>query len=275
MIRSIAVDLDGTLVHDHEIQRKDREALLKALEEEIKVIPATTRLRISTARFFDDISIDRYPLICNNGARVLGPGWSEKSKFSVWKELKIEPEIARRIASYADKKDYELSTIFPEKVYRRKDGSQKSDDPKVGFVKRNMDVFDHGTPMNFMVHKVSDDNDLDTLLDLENFASENFGEEISLDRHHRGEEYRSLTIYDKEVSKLEALKEVCDRLDVELKEILAIGDDEVDKKMIQEAGIGVAMSDSPQEVKEAADEVVPKDQKNGVAWILDKFVFKV
>ncbi len=270
MIKLIAVDLDGTLVHEHEIAEEDREALLRVLDKNIPLVPTTTRLRISTARFFDGILIDRYPLICNNGARILGAGWSDPSGCSVWKELRIKAKIAEKVASYADKKDYELSTVFPEKVYRRNHRPKKSEDRKIGFVQKNMEALKHGTPINFMIHKVA--NDLETLVDLEKFVSENFREDLRLDRHHRGEEYRSLTIYDKGVSKLKALRSVCDRFDVGLDEVLAIGDDEVDKKMIEEAGIGVAMDNSPENIKEAADEIAPNCEKNGVAWVLNEYL---
>lgn len=273
MIRLVAVDLDGTLVHDHGISRKDREAVLRALEEDIPIIPATTRLRISTARFFDGIPIDRYPLISNNGARILGPGWFDPSTCSELKKIKLKTDVAEKIASYADKKRYRLSTLFSEKVYRKKDEPQKSENTKVGFVQKNVDALGHGTPINFMIHKAA--NDLEVLSDMERFASKNFKGYVRLDRHHRGTEYSSLTIYDKKVSKLEALRSVCDRLGVKLDGVLAIGDDEVDKKMIEEAGVGVAMFESPKSVKESADEIVPCCEKNGVTWALEKYLSEI
>ncbi len=271
MIKLVAVDLDGTLVHDHGIERKDREALLRVLNKNISLVPATTRLRISTVGFFDAIPIDIHPLICNNGARVLGSGWSDLSECRDWKLLKIELDIAERIASFADTNGYRLSTIFPEKVYRVKKQEETSEDKKVGFVHKNMEALDHGTPINFMIHKEA--NDLETLLHLEDFVTENFAEEVRMDRHHKEKEYSSLTIYDNKVSKLDALRSVCDELSVKLNEVLAIGDDEVDKDMIEKAGLGVAMSDSPECVKEVADQIVPNSEKNGIAWTLNRYLF--
>ncbi|MBS3817549.1 MAG: HAD family hydrolase [Candidatus Thermoplasmatota archaeon] len=271
MIKLVAVDLDGTLVHDHEIGEEDKEALFRALDQEIPIVPATTRLRPSTARFFEDISIDRYPLVCNNGARVLDSSWSAPSGCTELSNIKLNRDIAEEIATYADERDYNLSTVFPEKVYRKKELEGKSEDPMVIFKSKNIEALKNGTPVNFMIHKI--ENDLDALDDIENFVLKKFEDDVRIDRHHHGEEYRSLTIYDKSVSKLNGLELVCDRLGISLEDVLAIGDDEVDREMIERAGIGIAMGDAPAAVKEVAADVGLDCENNGVAWALNKYIF--
>ncbi|MEM1508314.1 MAG: phosphoglycolate phosphatase [Thermofilaceae archaeon] len=54
------------------------------------------------------------------------------------------------------------------------------------------------------------------------------------------------------VNKGTGLLEVCKRLELEPSEIVAIGDSSVDKPMFEIAGLGIALANSPIELKEAA-----------------------
>ncbi|MFP3872714.1 MAG: HAD hydrolase family protein [Candidatus Natronoplasma sp.] len=272
-IKLIAVDLDGTLISDGKISPENRRSVLRALEKDIPILPATTRIRLSTSRLLNSLPIDDYPLVCNNGARVLGPRWMDGSKNDELKLVRLKEEIARTIAHHSDEKGYKLSTVFPEKVVWMKDkGQEKDPDPKVRNAASNLEAVNHGTPVGFMMHR--SENGLDGLKDLENFVKEEFGRGVRTDRHHRGEEFRSLSVYDGTVCKSEGSKLASERLDISLKEVLAIGDDEVDKEMIEKAGTGIAMGDAPLPVKKIADDVAPDCEHNGVAWALNKFLLK-
>ncbi|HEY9762362.1 MAG TPA: Cof-type HAD-IIB family hydrolase [Trichocoleus sp.] len=61
-------------------------------------------------------------------------------------------------------------------------------------------------------------------------------------------------------------------LDLKPDQVMAIGDNFNDLEMIRYAGIGVAMGDAPQAVKEAADWVAPSVEVNGVADAIEKFL---
>lgn len=50
---------------------------------------------------------------------------------------------------------------------------------------------------------------------------------------------------------------------------MAIGDSYNDMEMLRYAGVGVAMANSPEFVKSAADIVVPSNDEDGVAAALD------
>jgi Cof subfamily protein (haloacid dehalogenase superfamily) len=73
------------------------------------------------------------------------------------------------------------------------------------------------------------------------------------------------------VSKASGLESVCERLGVAADDVLVIGDGRNDVEMIQWAGRGVAMGQSPIEVQEAADDVTATVLEDGVALELARW----
>jgi hydroxymethylpyrimidine pyrophosphatase-like HAD family hydrolase len=50
-----------------------------------------------------------------------------------------------------------------------------------------------------------------------------------------------------------------------------MGDSESDLGMLQQAGLGIAMDNAPDEVKRAALHIAPANDADGVAWAIEKF----
>ena len=66
------------------------------------------------------------------------------------------------------------------------------------------------------------------------------------------------------------LLELAERLHIRTEEILAIGDSENDVAMLQTAGVGVAMGNAKEHVREIADVVAPDNEHDGVAWTVER-----
>ncbi len=75
---------------------------------------------------------------------------------------------------------------------------------------------------------------------------------------------RLCEIMRKGVDKAYGLRALAAHLDIPLARILAIGDDVNDVTMLQEAGIGVAVNNAPEEVKAVADHVTSANNTDGV-----------
>ncbi|MDR1013053.1 MAG: HAD-IIB family hydrolase, partial [Lactobacillales bacterium] len=73
-------------------------------------------------------------------------------------------------------------------------------------------------------------------------------------------------------SKGNALLVLAKKLNLERKEIMAIGDAENDLSMIKVAGLGVAMANATIEVKKEADVETTSNNKSGVALAIEKWV---
>lgn len=268
------MDLDGTLVHDGNITAEDRLAVENTISKGIPVIPATTRMRFSAYILLQDLPVTDVPLICLNGAMVIGPGWHRAKEEDGWMERKLEMPVARKISEYADIMGYEITTIFSERKYwkERRDLPviSSSEDPVAHIIESNMQALERGPPVSYMMH--TEVNGDDCVEDMERFVNSRLKEYTCTHRHHRMGELKAITIYPQGTSKGKGVELVCKRLNISVKDVMAIGDDEVDIPMLKTAGTGIAMGNSPDSVRRIADHVVPSCQEGGVAHALGKYI---
>src|SRR5690606_17087092 len=75
-------------------------------------------------------------------------------------------------------------------------------------------------------------------------------------------------------SKGSALKTLLKEMNIAPANVLAIGDGENDIEMLQLAGIGVAMGNALQPVKDIANHVVSNNDADGVAEAIEAFALK-
>ncbi|MBM4038374.1 MAG: HAD family phosphatase [Planctomycetes bacterium] len=73
-------------------------------------------------------------------------------------------------------------------------------------------------------------------------------------------------------SKWAALRDILDANGIAPEEVVAIGDDENDISMLQAAGLGVAMGNAAYAVKSAAHLVVPSNDEDGVARVIERLL---
>ena len=80
-----------------------------------------------------------------------------------------------------------------------------------------------------------------------------------------------LEVMDTRGSKANAVRFVSERLGLTPGEIIAMGDNYNDVEMIQFAGMGVAMGNAPDDIKEKADYVTDTNNNDGVRKALERF----
>lgn len=79
----------------------------------------------------------------------------------------------------------------------------------------------------------------------------------------------------KGVNKAAAIREVCQLLDVDLAEVIAVGDSLNDIAAIQAAGLGIAMGNAQEEVKAVADAVTVTNNEDAIAAVIQKYIFEM
>lgn len=84
-----------------------------------------------------------------------------------------------------------------------------------------------------------------------------------------------LEFMNKEVDKGEAIKRLCEKLNISIDEVIAIGDSYNDISMIAVAGLGVAMGNAVQDVKDIANVTTKPNTEDGVSSILKQYVFNI
>jgi Cof subfamily protein (haloacid dehalogenase superfamily) len=72
------------------------------------------------------------------------------------------------------------------------------------------------------------------------------------------------------VSKAAALHFLCERMGITMEEVMAVGDSLNDIKMIQASGVGVAMGNAQEAIKNVADFVTDTNNNNGVAKAIER-----
>lgn len=81
----------------------------------------------------------------------------------------------------------------------------------------------------------------------------------------------ALEIFDNSCSKAVSVKYMSNQLSIPLKSMMAIGDSEGDKEMIQTVGYGIAMGNADESIKKIAFDVTSSNDEDGVANTLKKY----
>ncbi len=79
-------------------------------------------------------------------------------------------------------------------------------------------------------------------------------------------------LMDRTVDKAVALEQVAASYGLKASDVMAIGDAPNDKRMLEWAGLGVAMGNAWESVRSAADVVVPANDDDGVAHAIERYV---
>ncbi len=91
---------------------------------------------------------------------------------------------------------------------------------------------------------------------------------ITDDLYIEESENRIGMIMKKDATKEAGIKQICDHLKIDIKNVLVFGDDYNDIGMVKKCGIGVAVDNAIPEVKEVADYICESNENDGVAkWI--------
>ena len=81
-------------------------------------------------------------------------------------------------------------------------------------------------------------------------------------------------VMNKGTSKGRAVKVLADILNINREEVMCLGDSENDLSMIEFAGLGVAMGNAEEFLKEKADYITDTNENDGVAKAIEKFILE-
>lgn len=98
-----------------------------------------------------------------------------------------------------------------------------------------------------------------------------FEEQFPLLRFERFHGYVTNVLEQAEVSKSAAIKRVLEYLNIPKEEAIAFGDGGNDIDMLEYAGLGIAMGNGNELLKQRADFVTKKASEDGISYALKKF----
>ena len=260
MIKVIAMDMDGTLLNsNHVISSKTKEVLLKAQQKGIHLILASGRPLPGLKHQADVIGLDKNNLsyLAYNGA-IMVDALSDEVYFSDTLEL----DLANRLIQHFKTLNVNLMINENEILHvSSKDGvnAQHEADSNGCILKEN--TFEK---IDFRPHKIlisEEQSRLDSMIPL---LTEPFKDEVDFVKS--APFYLECLI--KGENKGKGLKHFCELKGIPLEEVIAFGDNYNDEQLIETAGIGVAMGNAVQRLKDIADIVTTSNDEDGIAKVL-------
>jgi len=267
LIKLIAIDLDGTLYNSqHQLTERGRAAVHQAKAAGLQPVIVTGRGRRGAENALTNLGLE-LPYICAAGALVR-PG-SQGDPWHIW-PFYAPTETAPVIEFCRANPSAGLVGETPEgtPLWFGPDSMNEVMDPltlKEAFKSRRT---------------FAPEQDFDRpLLKLTIVAEPGLlaqGEAIvrancpSLHYTYAGPQYIDLTADG--VNKGTALAALAEQLDLYPDQIAAIGDQCIDLKMLEYAGLPVAMQNAVPELKDVAAWIAPSNDEEGVAWVIEKIL---
>ncbi len=81
-----------------------------------------------------------------------------------------------------------------------------------------------------------------------------------------------IEIFPRGITKGSALSAICKKLNINMEEAVAFGDQELDIPMIEAAGISIAMGNAIKELKDKADFVTKSNNEAGIAYAIENYL---
>ncbi|WP_017729320.1 Cof-type HAD-IIB family hydrolase [Halalkalibacterium ligniniphilum] len=240
-IKLIALDMDGTLLNDkHEVSEANRDAITEAQEQGVHVVLSTGRSLITCRDYAESLKLTSY-LVTVNGSEI----WHTSGEL-IHRQT-VPADYIQTMWDLKNKYNTGSWAVTVGKVWRDDFPTAISD---YEWLKFGFDI---------------QDDDVRALI-LEEL-SKNKELEIS------NSSPTNIEVNGIGINKARALEKVCEKIGITMNEVIAMGDSLNDLAMIREAGIGVAMGNAQDVVKEAADWVTGKNTDDGVAqairhWVL-------
>lgn len=269
MIKLIALDLDGTLVNESlEISARTLDVLRRVeAEKGVKVVLATGRMFPSAIPFARTLGVTS-PLIAYQGAMIrdIRESLADVLSHPILFHRPIELEITRKIIDIVQEQDLHANIYINDRLYTTRFNPNSTYYQKIsGVVPQQADdllAILTEAPSKIMII----DDACDRLV---SHLREAFPATLSICKSR----YNFCEIVDASVSKWQAIQHLMQEWDIRPEEVMAIGDQENDLSMLEGAGIGVAMGNAPDNVKERANYVTESIDHDGAARAIEKFVY--
>lgn len=273
MIKMVSMDLDETLLTTDKVITDSFESFVNKLKSN-NIIPvvATGREYYSAHKFVGNkVDID---LICNNG-NVIRDNLSGKVHYV----NPISDEDLKRVMAFDDN-DKVFTSLHIQRddgidlVYKKKNFTNFEGTYVDAFRGRNLglDNFDNleGNPLSIVFAGSHDD-----LVGLRNRMRDELSDRFNFHiMKIRREPKWMLEVLQKSGDKFYGVKKYAEIRGIDLKDVAAIGDDSNDVMLIKSVGLGIAMKNGVERLREAADVVSDFDNNSdGAVKILDKVLF--
>ncbi len=260
MIKLLAIDLDGTLINsDLQISKKDIKSIRKCRQNGIIVSIVTGRSIRSVGEITGMLNLKGLHL-ASSGAAIVDEKLKihKVSKVSgglLQKTVEKTREWNRAIVVHTTDGFLKYEKYFSsmEHIAERKELFKEVEDILAA------DILNNSLQMTILI----DEDD-----EFNQYVKEVVGESAKIRR--AGPYF--LNIMNNEAGKLFGVKEILRETGLKKDDLMVIGDAELDIGIIKYAGIGVAMGNALQNVKDHADYLTSDNDSSGVSEAIEKYI---
>lgn len=253
----IAMDFDGTLLRDDKTISENTKNILKLYKNLGYLIVGVTARTLDSIKAVVPVNIFNY-LIINNGVSIYNVDYNNMI-YQGAIDINNAKEITNGIEDYCDQIDYITDNIYYTYLQKKKSN--------LDFI-RDIDsveeINESIARMNIFLKDKSKVNDYYELIkarykDINCFIMQDSG---STDKW--------LVLTPKGVNKANTLKELGKIENISLDEMIFFGDGLNDLEVMVEVGLGVAMGNALEEIKDKSKEVTETNNEDGIVNFLDK-----
>lgn len=273
-IRAVLMDMDGTLLGKGQVavSMRNMKAVQEAIKKGIHIIPCTGRVfNMMPPQLLTQEGL-RYFITCH-GARVydrdtgasiyedLIPAEQAAQLMGMLEGKGLYNEIAADATIYFEKAvsdNFDMSIVPEHHIWYVWDNWYTAvEKPSEYFLKNNIGV----EKMNIYGIPQAMQQEIYDAVTATGFIA-----------HTRPGAGPNLEFAHCTLNKLNATDVVLEKLGVSYEETLAIGDSSSDLEIIKACGLGIAMGNAPDYIKEAANDVVATNVEDGLALAFEKYV---
>ena len=262
----LALDIDGTLTNTQkDITPATLEKIIEAQEKGNIVAIASGRPLPGIRKIADTIELDRFGgyVLAFNGGRIV-----DYSTGEVVYQAVLDNDVVRDIYDYCLKAGCGMVTYDGDRVITGTDiDGYMTFEASINHMEI-MRIDNFREYIDFPLNKCLLTADPDKAEKIEQELAEKFGDQLNI---FRSEPY-FVEIMPPNVHRATSLEKLLEVLDMDRKDLVACGDGYNDLTMIEYAGVGVAMANAQDIVKEHADYITLSNDEDGLVPVVDKFI---
>lgn len=262
----LVLDIDGTLTNSKkEITTETKEAIWSAIDRGHKVMLASGRPTPGMRRYEEELRLSEYGgyLLSFNGARIV-----DCETGDVIYQRTLPPSTVPKLYYYAKEHGCGIITYLGDTVLSAFEPDEYIElEARINGLPIQV-VEDFPYFVDFEVNKCLMTAPPEKAAVIEKDLQEKFGDRLSI---YRSEPF-FIEIMPQNVNKATSLSRVLPVVGATKEDAICCGDGYNDIAMIEYAGLGVAMGNAQEAVKQAADYITGTNDDNGLVQVINEFM---
>lgn len=265
--KAVMIDLDGTLLtDDKKITDFSNQILQKLYDNGIKIIIATGRGLSRAKQLTEKLDFDKI-ILANNGAII-----HSSSNIATDEDLKLESNVVDELSTLSE--EYGIRPYFFVEnkcaLLIQDEDDKKNFEDSVGDVGEIMTVSERNLPIDDCVSMIMIARK-DRIYDIVDHIKTNPNVTYHIHTKYFSKNIRMLEVQNVNTDKYKRAIHVLEHFGIKNDEVVAIGDAHNDLEMVVNSGLGVAMKNSDDILKQNADIITQyTNEQDGLAKFLEE-----